>query len=148
MNTTPCASGPGSGGSTVRLGAGSFSKLTTVLCAKEEAGRPRARAIVMARRCLIIVSPEDGEGRCARAMPRSAPASATGHPSDQRALGGRCHDRRPFLHLSQRSPRACRAVSIPGDERYEDGSSEYAIPVRFPCQKSSTERSEPSSRAE
>src|SRR5215510_14566862 len=34
MKTTPWASGPGSGGSTVRLGAGSFSTLTTVLCAK------------------------------------------------------------------------------------------------------------------
>src|SRR5947209_7664648 len=37
MNTTPWASGPGSGGCTVRLGAGSFSTLTTVLCAKAPA---------------------------------------------------------------------------------------------------------------
>jgi hypothetical protein len=37
MKTTPWASGPGSGGSTVRLTGGSLSMLTTVLCAKAPA---------------------------------------------------------------------------------------------------------------
>src|SRR5262245_15489557 len=52
MYTTPLASGPGSGGSTVRLGAGSLATLKTVLCAKA----PAASRVLAATAASVLMS--------------------------------------------------------------------------------------------
>src|SRR6267143_995929 len=67
MKTTPWASGPASGGCTVRLGAGSFSTLTTVLCAKAPATSRALAATatsvlmsgVIAKSPLGVMTPDD-----------------------------------------------------------------------------------------
>src|SRR4029077_5166564 len=84
-NTTPWASGPGSGGSTVRLGAGSFSTLTTVLCAKA-APASRLVAAIAASVLMNSVIARSSFGKFLAFKRRSAIPPASFHRLDTTAV--------------------------------------------------------------